>query len=376
MKIGTYISELLFDHESVLLPGIGEFSTKYIPARFLPEEKKIESPKKVIAFNAEKKEGDTPLIAHIAGKELKDLSQVKEYLEDFVREIRETLSSGQKVQLERVGVFSQDADKNLVFDPDLSINYLADAAGLGTISEPAKATVPPPPVEEPEPIQVTETPEEPGVEEPRREEVIPEPVPEPVMEKKEETAPKTAEPAPVHSAPAEPIPQDLPRAIKWLAWAIIPFLVILIILAFNWRFIFGKKSQAPAPRTQTEAVAPAAETEPAAETAAPETASPEVKPAETAPAPAPAASQAPAQPAPGQKTYYIVVGAFQDEAQANRLVNDLKGKGASQAQVFMTTSTGYHRVCYAFFTNLADAEAALPRVQQEVNPSAWILHRN
>ncbi|MEE4177980.1 MAG: SPOR domain-containing protein [Bacteroides sp.] len=378
MKIGTYISELLFDQEYVLLPGFGEFSTKYIPARFIPEEKKIESPKKVITFNAEKKEGETPLIAHIAGKELKDLNEVKDYVDNFVREIKETLSSGQKVQLDRLGIFSNDADGNLSFDPDLGINYLADTAGLDTISEPPKATVPPvvTPVVVPEEIPEAEAPAEAAPEEAEPEEVKEEPIAEPVAKPVEEPVSREEEPAAAYPASPEPVRQDLPKAVKWLAWVIIPFLVVIIILAFNWNFIFGKRSKAPAPKAQTEQAAPAAVSETDTETPAAEEVTPEETPAAAQPTAAPAAAQAPAKPTPGQKTYFIVVGAFQDEAQANQLVNELQGKGASQAQIFMTTNTGYHRVCYAFFTDLTQAETLLPRVQQEVNPNAWILHRN
>lgn len=334
MKIGNYISELLFDHEYVLLPGFGEFSTKYIPARFIPEEKKIESPKKVITFNADKKDGDTPLIAHIAGKELNDLNQVKEYLGNFVREIRETLSSGQKVQLERVGIFSHDADGKLVFNPDLSINYLADATGMGTISEPPKAVVPPPPPPvpepEPEPSPVIETIEETPVEEPVIEDLKPEPKPEPVAEKIVTPVSEPVEAATAFAATSEPTRHDLPAAIKWLAWFIIPFLVIAIILAFNWNFIFGKKSIAPAPKPQTELAAPAPVSEPEAETPASESVTPEESPATAASSAQPAAAQAPAQPVPGQKTYFLVVGAFQDEAQAISLVNELREKAPTK----------------------------------------------
>ena len=373
MKIGTYISELLFEHETVLLPGFGEFSTKYIPARFIPEEKKIESPKKVITFNADRKEGDTPLVAHIAGKELMELHKVKEYLDNFVREIRDTLSSGQKVQLERVGIFNHDADGNLAFEPDQGINYLADAAGLGTISEPPRVAVAPevPPAEEPEPTPPAVSPKEPPVEEIKQETA-----PEPVEATPEAPKEEPGEAAPVYTAAAATARPDLPKSIKWLAWVIIPFLVILIILVFNWRFIFGGKSESPAPVAQTEQAAPAAQTPAAPETETTEPATTQETVAQETPAARPQAAQTPAQPTPGQKTYFIVVGAFQEEAQANSLVNELREKGASQAQIFMTTNTGYHRVCYAFYSDLSEAEAMLPRVQQEVNPNAWILHRN
>lgn len=381
MKIGTYISELLFDHEHVTLPGFGEFSTKYIPARFIPEEKKIESPSKVIAFDAAKKEGDTPLIDYMAAREHKDAGQVKKFIDDFVSEIRETLSSGQKVELERVGVFSLDAEGHIAFEADKSINYLADSAGMGTISEPTRVSpmpvAPPPPVKE-VPVIVEPPAPEPIIEEPQpeiKEEVVETPALEPMPEPVEET-PEIVAPV---AAAQEPIKQDLPRAIKWLAWVIIPLLVIIIILAFNWNFIFGKKSQAPAARPQTETAAPAPATSQPTEAPAAET---PVRAEDAVAAPAaPAASApqttaaAPAQPEAGRQVYHIVVGAFQDEGQANRLVQDLKGKGANQASVFMKTSTGFHRVSYGFYYNLAEAEAALPRVQQEVNSTAWILHR-
>lgn len=378
MKIGTYISELLFDHEHVILPGFGEFSTKYIPARFIPEEKKIESPSKLISFDAEKKEGETPLLGYMAAKEFKDPEQIKKFIGDFVSEINETLTSGQKVQLERVGVFSKDADGRISFDPDRSINYLADSAGMGAISEPAKITTPPfvapAPVYEAPPLVETPEPESEPVTEvsqPEKTEEPAEPAPEPVfMQEEEPVIPN--EPV---SEVKEPARQDLPAVIKWLAWVIIPLLVIIIILAFNWSFIFGKRSKAPAPRPQTETIAPPPAVSQPAEAPAAETERPAATEATSATTAAPAAATAAAKPEAGRKVYYIVVGAFQDEAQANRYVEELKGKGANQASVFMKTGTGFHRVAYAFYYDLTEAEAQLPRVQQNVNSSAWILQR-
>jgi nucleoid DNA-binding protein len=376
MKIGTYISELLFDHEHVILPGFGEFSTKYIPARFIPEEKKIESPSKVISFDAEKKDGETPLIGYMAAKEFKDPEQIKKFIGDFVSEINETLTSGQKVQLERLGVFSHDADGKISFDPDRSINYLSGSAGLGTISEPAKIKTPPivapppvfeapPVVETPEPEPVAEVPQPEKTEEPAK------PAPEPVSLQEE----KPVTPIESLSEVQEPVKQDLPVAIKWLAWVIIPLLAIIIILAFNWSFIFGKRSKAPAPRPQTETVAPAPAVGQADEAPASATESPAATEAVPATTPAPATATTAAVPEAGRKVYYIVVGAFQDEGQANRYVEELKGKGANQAGIFMKTGTGFHRVAYAFYYDLAEAEAQLSRVQQNVNSNAWILQR-
>lgn len=154
--------------------------------------------------------------------------------------------------------------------------------------------------------------------------------------------------------------QDLPRPIKLLAWLIVPLGVIIIILALNWRHIFGDAPRATPPETPAETVMPA----PVIQQAPTET------PAETVPAVA-----EPITPEPGRMAYYIVVGAFQDEELANRLVNQMREQGANRASIFMRTELGYHRVAFGFYYSLAEAEAQLPNVQQNIQPGAWILPR-
>ncbi len=369
MKIGTYISELLFDHEHVILPGFGEFYTKYIPARFLPEEKKILSPSKVISFSTETTQGETPLISHIAQKENKSFEQVQQLISDFVAEINASLAGGQKVMLDRLGVFSRDTNGQVFFEPDFSINYLADAAGMGAVSEPQKISAEPIKPPSIEPMAIVESgPVAKETSEPVAAENIGEPLDEPA---KTWLHPEI-EPDPDIVHPEETSP-ELPKAIKWLAWFIIPVTVVAIILAFNWSFIFGKRSKAPVAPQHTEAAAPELAQHDEASTIA----TPETQPATATPAPAIAARPAAsAQPEAGRKVYHIVVGAFQDQGQANRFVEELRAKGANQAGIFMQTSTGFHRVSYGFFYNLNEAEALLKQVQQQINPSAWILQKN
>lgn len=369
MKIGTYISELLFDHDHVILPGFGEFYTRYIPARFLPEEKKILSPAKVISFSADTTQGETPLISFMAHKENQSLEQVQQLISDFVSEMNASLARGQKVLLDRVGFFSRDAEGIINFEPDISINYLADAAGMGTVSEPQKISAEPtkPPLTEP--FDGTESD---PVSQKLPESVAAETPAEPIEDTSNTWTHPEIEPDPEIPHPEMAGP-ELPKAIKWLAWFIIPVTVVAIILAFNWSFIFGKRSKAPVAPQHTEAAAPDLAQHDEASTIA----TPETQPATATPAPDVAARPAASgQPDAGRKVYHIVVGAFQDQGQANRFVEELRAKGANQAGIFMQTSTGFHRVSYGFFYNLNEAEAQLKKVQQQINPSAWILQKN
>ena len=360
MKIGIYISELLFDHEAVVLNGFGEFYTRYNPARFVPEMQKVESPSKTIAFNPGKQEGDSPLLAHISKKEKMEAGQVEKYLADYVAEVKQVLEAGKKFEMEKVGIFSTAPDGDLVFEPDTSVNYLTDAVGM-------------PPVKEPE-----------------------KPVAKASEEGKQHVTPVTPIPlAEEKSPPAGPPTQagkqespELPSALKWLAYTVVPLLVIIIILALNFNFFFGEgglfssseKSPAPTELTTPPVAATDLETETEAEAEAAvdesETAPAQPARTETAPATQPTSPEAaPATPEAGRTVYYIVVGSFPDRETAEGLAERLRGQGASQASVFMQTATGYHRVAYGFFYDLAEAERLLPTVKENVSQEAYILHR-
>jgi nucleoid DNA-binding protein len=357
MKIGKYISELLYDHDSVILPGFGEFYTKYNPARFVQEEGRIEAPSKTIAYNADKKHGDTPLVAHLCEQQHMHEEQVSKYLTDYVTEIFELMANGNKVELEKIGIFSFDQDGSVNFDPDNTVNYLDETSGLGAVSAPPhKSPEQPPLADEPETKPIKDT--------------------YPV----EEPAPADIDKSETHYNHEDYIMEQeqkrtLPPALKWIAFTVVPLLVIIIILAINYQYFFSCSRQPKDPETTVVTIGEpsseevpdpqAASQEPTAEalsqTQQPQTTvDPEVEPP---------------KPEPGRKVYYIVVGSFPDEATAKELALDLRKKGASLASLFMTTGFNYHRVCYGYYYDLTEAEALLDSVKEQVNSDAYILHR-
>lgn len=368
MKIGKYISELLYDHDAVVLPGFGEFFTKYTPARFIPEEGKVESPKKTIAFNPDKTEGDDPLVSYLCEKQGLDSEQVKSYLANFVSEIKQIIDSGKKVELELVGLFSKDEAGGLFFEPDETVNYL----NIPT------EEVPEPPKKTPEPAVDMPAGRMP-VASHEREASGPEKTEPPIQ-----TEHKDRE---VIIMEKEKKP-ELPTALKWIAFTVIPILIILIILAINYEFFFGLFKGERTRTTDVEQVAPDAAPDqigiteagdPLAEgndvTAADTT---EAQPGVVAPAVTPtdaARAEQPVTPGRDQTIYYIVVGSFPDQEKAERLASTLRDQGATMANVFMTTGFNYHRVSYGHYTSLSEAERVLEHVKENVNAEAWILHR-
>lgn len=364
MKIGMYISELLYDHDAVVLPGFGEFFTKYTPARFIPEEGKVESPKKTIAFNPDKTEGDDPLVSYLGEQQGLDSEQVKAYLANFVSEIKQIIDSGKKVELERVGLFSKDESGSMLFEPDQTVNYL----NIPT------EKVPEPPRKTPEPETAIAAGRMPVA-----------------SHEREASGPDKTEP-PIQTEPKDreviimekEKKAELPRALRWVAFTVVPILIILIILAINYEFFFGLFKGERTRTTEVELVAPDAapdqtgieETEDPVTGANDVTAADVTEPQPGVAEPADAARAAePVTPGRGQTIYYIVVGSFPDQEKAEQLASSLRDQGATMANVFMTTGFNYHRVSYGHYTNLEEAERVLEHVKENVNQEAWILHR-
>lgn len=376
MKIGKYISELLFENDFVILPEIGEFSTKYIPAKFVPELKKVESPSKVIVFNQNNKSGGGLLIEYIAKKENITSVEAAEFVNNFVAEMQNSLKSGRKVELDNVGVFSMNESGQLVFDPDTSINYLSDSVGMPPVREPERKSEEEAKTELDKAIEEAKAEAPPKKEEPEEKPKETEAT-QPVSKSAEVSQPrkpqteKVIPPTPKKKA-VEKKKQGLSPAVKWVALTVVPLLIIIIVLALNFDYIFGeksvfRKSEVEPEPAKVEVPAPVADEEQVVE---------EETPAVTREPDQPAPRQTtPATPEPGRKVYHIIVGSFEEEHSAQILAEELRLMGATNATVFPINPLGFYRVSYGFYYDLNEAERELQDVQQDINPNAWVLHR-
>jgi len=374
MKIGKYISELLFEKESVVLPGFGEFGTRYVPARFVPEEKKVESPSKVVTFSEKNKAEDESLAAFMAQKENIGIDKTKEFIVAFVQECHISLKAGKRVELENIGSFFIGRDGTINFEPDKSINYLNDSFGMKEVTAPV--SVP---------------------EEPKAKEV-------PVVEKKvEKKVEKLVRPEP--EAKKEPTKPEkakksggsgLPPALKWFAILGIPIIVIAIVVAMNFNQLKEYLGMDVPDQTETTSVSFVQKTkdffsglfggkeEKAAEVKVPT--EPEVPvdtiPADTMPS-GPQITETPSRAAEsyyskaeaGTTVYHIVIGSFLQENLAQDLVDQLRKKGLGNPSIFEVTRAGYYRVSYGSYPSESAANQDLEQVKINVAPQAWVVVR-
>jgi len=136
VKIDNYISELLYDHDCVIVTDLGGFIANYKPASINPALHVINPPSKKLAFNSSLKNNDGLLASHITRRSHLSYVDACEVIREYVKDALKNMKSGQKLKIEKVGVLYIDNEDHLQFIPDQSINYLIGSFGLATIHSP------------------------------------------------------------------------------------------------------------------------------------------------------------------------------------------------------------------------------------------------
>ena len=137
MKMETYISDLLYRHDCVIIPGLGGLISNYRSAQIHPVTHTFRPPSKSIRFNVNLQEDDGLLANYVSSCESISFASAQSKIERFVFSIQNDLEHKKEARLPKIGVLSVDINGILSFEPDLKVNYLPDAFGLEVIQSPA-----------------------------------------------------------------------------------------------------------------------------------------------------------------------------------------------------------------------------------------------
>jgi hypothetical protein len=136
-KIDKHISNLLDEHDCVIVPEFGGFVANYSPAKIHPVQHTFTPPAKNIVFNKNLKNNDGLLANHISMESGASYPEALKYIEHFVERTNISLKNGSKVKIEEVGTLFLDVERNIQFEPDAKVNHLLDAFGLAQFQSPA-----------------------------------------------------------------------------------------------------------------------------------------------------------------------------------------------------------------------------------------------
>ncbi len=129
IDVATYISQLLFEHDCVIIPSFGGFITNYQPASIDFGQGNLHPPTKSITFNNSLTLNDGLLINYIARKEYISYEEARTQVENYAQECKNTLQRKEILAIPKVGKLYNDVENNLQFLPDAS-NFLTDSFGL------------------------------------------------------------------------------------------------------------------------------------------------------------------------------------------------------------------------------------------------------
>lgn len=128
--ISGYIRELLFSHDCVIIPGFGAFIGNYFPAKIDRSEGMFYPPSRKVTFNRHLTGNDGLLIGHISSHLQTGYGEARDIVSEWTDELRKRIMTGTPVTLEHLGTFTLNHERTIIFDPDLSVNYLLTSYGL------------------------------------------------------------------------------------------------------------------------------------------------------------------------------------------------------------------------------------------------------
>jgi nucleoid DNA-binding protein len=135
MQLATYIKDLLYRYECVIVPGFGAFLTQYRAAQ-IDENHNFYPPGKTLSFNRQLQTNDGILAHHVASNENCSYEVALQKVRNFAGKISLQLSEGETIELQNIGEFFLNNEKKIQFIPSEKENYSTSSFGLNSFVSP------------------------------------------------------------------------------------------------------------------------------------------------------------------------------------------------------------------------------------------------
>ena len=334
MTVIQAIASLLYDHVTLIVPGLGAFVRHDESAQVNVVTNEFQRPTSTLDFDPTQREENRVVIEFLMQHDHVTEEEARQRIASFVAECYAKMREEGEAALEGIGVLRLGNTQELVFEPSPDVDFNPDAFGLENLE------VPP----------VFDS----GV---GKSDIVPEPTdttPEPIDESADNT----------------------PHRNLWWLWVLLALVLAGVAL---WYFQFRPVPTKPVPPTPPVTVDTVKErpiitvadsvvepfvdsvTEPVVDSVIQPIEEPVVEPDPTVEV---------VKPQPESRAF-IVGGCFSVEQNALNMVAEVIGKGCSDAFVMKRGSMFY--VCYGQYPSTADAKAALPAIWDNYNSKAWIL---
>jgi hypothetical protein len=128
------ISELLYSHDYVVVPGFGGFVSRHQLSHYSLNKEVLNPPSKKILFNVQLKQNDGILASWLKEKINCDFTVSNKHIEEFSAHCKVLLDTKHRLEFENLGLFYLDLEKNICFEPKTDVNFLIGSFGLSNIT--------------------------------------------------------------------------------------------------------------------------------------------------------------------------------------------------------------------------------------------------
>jgi len=129
-QLAKEIAFLLKAHDCVIIPDFGGFIGNYAPAVAHPVTHVFQPPRKQLVFNRNLRTDDGLLINRLTSSLNVSFHDARQWIQSFSQSLNERLFAGERLDLETVGYFTTDVERNIQFFANTSENHLTEAYGL------------------------------------------------------------------------------------------------------------------------------------------------------------------------------------------------------------------------------------------------------
>ena len=136
MQLETYIKDLLYRYECVIVPGFGAFLTNYRSATIDRDTHTFHPPAKLVSFNRQLQTNDGLLANYIAAADSCSYETALQRIRNFTARLSQKLTDGDMISMQGIGDFQLNKEGSVQFAPSISDNYDTASFGLSAFVSP------------------------------------------------------------------------------------------------------------------------------------------------------------------------------------------------------------------------------------------------
>lgn len=133
MNLDSHILQLLLRHDCLIIPDFGGFVARSTSASIDWQKDQIKAPSKELVFNRHLQKNDGLLINSVATENQISFHDAANSVHSELLAWNKTIQSGNRVEIEKVGILYKDTAGNILFEQDRFFNLLLTSFGLSDL---------------------------------------------------------------------------------------------------------------------------------------------------------------------------------------------------------------------------------------------------